>query len=446
MKNVFSRLISLLLLLCIVIGTLASCELFNGLQGGDPADEHVHIDYVEELKLDMNSETLKQEVTVKMHIDGDTTHFNAPTSIAPDGVIKARYLAVNTPESTGKIEEWGRAASNFTKEKLLNAHSIIVESNDDSWNFDGNGRFLVFVWYKPTEGAEYRNLNIELLQEGLAMGSSPRETRYAEQAIGAVAQATAEKLYIYSQNLDPDFPYGQATSLTLKELRTNIKDYDGKRVAFEGVVTHYGNGTAYIEDYDPEDDVYYGIQIFDGYDTSLVDILVKGNRIRVVGVVSSFSGTWQVTDLRYNRYRPDDPANSVIISTGNDVAFTETSIERFNSNVTIYINDEKVVRPFTEISVSTTISMNNLYVKDVYTTKSGNSAGAMTLTCEDANGNEIDIRTEVIRDANGNVITESEYLYKTIDVQGLIDYFDLNNTGNGTYQIKIFTASDITVH
>ena len=90
--------------------------------------------------------------------------------------------------------------------------------------------------------------------------------------------------------------------------------------------------------------------------------------------------------------------------------------------------------------------MKNLYVKDVYTTRNGNSAGAMTLTCEDADGNEIDIRTEVLKDANGNVVTESAYLYKTIDVMGLIDYFDLNNTGNGTYQIKVFVTDDITVH
>ena len=449
MKNIFSRLISLLLLLCITIGCLASCDILfpdNSQDQGDSGNNHTHVDYVSQLKLDMDSETLKQEVTVKMHIDGDTTHFNAPTSVAPDGVIKARYLAVNTPESTGKIEEWGKAASSFTKEKLTNAHSIIVESNDDSWNYDGNGRFLVFVWYQPTEGAEYRNLNIELLQEGLARGSSPRETRYADAAIGALAQATIEKLYIFSQNVDPEFPYGEATSITLKELRTNIEEYNGKRVAFEGVITHYGNSTAYIEEYDPEDDIYYGIQIFDAYDNALTDILVKGNRVRIVGVVGSFSGTWQITDLKYNCYRPNDPANSTVISENNEVSFRETTIDKFNGDVTILLNDEKVTLPFTKVSVSTTISMKNLYVKDVYTTKSGSSAGAMTLTCEDANGNEIDIRTEVLKDANGNVVTEDAYLYQSIDVTGLIDYFDLNNTGNGTYQIKVFVTSDITVH
>ena len=445
MKNRIFNLISLLLLLCVIIGSLASCdEWFTGGEGEE--NQHVHVDYVEMLQLDMNSETLKQEVTVKMHIDGDTTHFNVPNTVAVDGVLKARYLAVNTPESTGRIEEWGKAASNFTQEKLENAHSIIVESNSSQWNFDGNGRFLVWVWYQPEEGAAYRNLNLELLQNGLAMGSSPMETRYGELAVNAVAQATTEKLHLFSSEKDPTYPYGDAISLTLKELRLNISEYYYKKVAFEGVVTYYGDNTAYIEDYDPETGMYYGIQIFDGYNTALIDVLQKGNRIRVVGVVGSFSGTWQISDLDYNRYRPNDPANSVIISKGQDTAFTETTIDTFNSQVTVLVDDEEKTYDYCKLAVSTSISMNGLYVKDVYTTKSGNSAGAMTLTCVDASGKEIDIRTEVLKDADGNVITQDAFLYKTIDVSGVIDYFDLNNTGNGTYQIKVFAMSDITVH
>ena len=451
MKNIFSRLISLLLLLCITIGCLASCELINKLTGKDnpstgDENQHEHVDYVSQLKLDMNSETLKQKVTMKMHIDGDTTHFNAPSNLSAEGYVKARYLAVNTPESTGKIEEWGRAASRFTKEKLENAHSIIIESNDASWNYDGNGRILVFVWYQPTEGAEYRNLNIELLQEGLAMGSSPLETRYGETAVAAVNQATIEDLFVFSQKLDPEFPYGEAESITLKELRLNSANYDGKRVAFEGVVTFYDDGTAYVEEYDAEDGIYYGIQIFDGYDNTLLNILVVGNRVRIVGVVSNFHGTWQVTDLKYNRYKPEDPANSTLISRGNEIPYTEKTVKEFNSNVNILVNDEVISKPFNVVSVSTSISMKDLYVKKVYTTSSGNSAGAMTLTCVDKDGNEISIRTEVLKDENGNVIRDQVYLNETIDVYGHIDYFDLNDTGNGTYQIKVFYASNIIVH
>ena len=89
--------------------------------------------------------------------------------------------------------------------------------------------------------------------------------------------------------------------------------------------------------------------------------------------------------------------------------------------------------------------MKNLQVVEVYTTKNGDSAGAMTLTCR-VDGKEIDVRTEVLKDATGNIVTENAFKGKTIDVKGLIEYFDLNDTGNGTYQIKVYSLDDITIH
>ena len=82
------------------------------------AEEAETVDFAGQLALDMHSDTLKQAVTVKAFVDGDTTHFNVPESVEPTGVLKARYLACNTPESTGKIEEWGKAAARFTRDKL----------------------------------------------------------------------------------------------------------------------------------------------------------------------------------------------------------------------------------------------------------------------------------------------------------------------------------------
>ena len=100
---------------------------------------------------------------------------------------------------------------------------------------------------------------------------------------------------------------------------------------------------------------------------------------------------------------------------------------------------------FTQLAVSTSVSMKNLEVIDVYTTKNGDSAGAMTITCR-VDGKEIDVRTEVLKDANGIIVTEQDFRGKTIDVKGLIEYFDLNDTGNGTYQIKVYSLDDITIH
>ena len=138
-----NKLFSLLLFVGMLLSCLAACG-----QGDQPTTPQ-NVDYAASVKLDMSSDTLKQEVTVHTHIDGDTTHFNVPNSVMENGILKARYLAINTPESTGKIEPYGKTASNFTKEKLANAVSIIIESDNNKWNPDSTGaRYLVWVWYK----------------------------------------------------------------------------------------------------------------------------------------------------------------------------------------------------------------------------------------------------------------------------------------------------------
>jgi DNA/RNA endonuclease YhcR with UshA esterase domain len=78
-------------------------------------------------------------------------------------------------------------------------------------------------------------------------------------------------------------------------------------------------------------------------------------------------------------------------------------------------------------------------VAEIYTTHNGGSSdGAMTLTC-DADGATVTVRTALLQDENGNLITEETYLGKTIDVKGIVEYFD------GAYQIKVLTANNITI-
>ena len=59
-----------------------------------------HVDFAGELKLDMNSDTLKQEVTVKSFIDGDTTHFYVPTSLMETGVVNSSDISSSSSSKT----------------------------------------------------------------------------------------------------------------------------------------------------------------------------------------------------------------------------------------------------------------------------------------------------------------------------------------------------------
>ena len=260
MKKLFKTL-SVIMIVCLVLVAVVACNDNNGTGDGtgDGGNTPVHVDYVSQLTLDMSSTSLKQVVTVKNHVDGDTVHFNVPTSISANGVLKARFLAVNTPESTGKIEDYGHKASRFTKEALKDAYSIMIESDDDHWNLDSTGgRYLVWIWYKKTANDAYRNLNLELLQNGLAIASKTSQNRYGEIAMNALNQAKAEKLLVHSGKADDEIYKGEAVALTMKELRTNISDYKGIKVAVEGVVAQSEPQAVYVEAKDEETNMYYG--------------------------------------------------------------------------------------------------------------------------------------------------------------------------------------------
>ena len=435
---------------------LSGCNLFGGQPDGTTENSSNNtgtespgetVDYASLLKLDMSSETLKQVVTVKNYVDGDTTHFHVPQNVAEGGVLKARYLAIDTPESTGKIEAYGKKASKFTKEKLSSAASILVESDNGSWNRDSTGsRYLVWVWYKPSDDADYRNLNLEILQNGLAVASATGSNRYGEICLNALNQAKTAKLNVHSGQKDPDMYYGEAVELTLKELRCNIEKYNGVKVAFEGVVTINNNNGVYIEEYDPETGLYYGIYVYYGFGLSGegLDILSVGNRSRIVGTLQLYetAGTYQISGLTYRAMKPNDPNNIQKISDGHSPAYQEMSAERFaNGKIGILAEDETVKEySVAELSLNSSVSMKNLKVKSVYVTddKTSSSYGAMTLTCE-CDGITVTIRTLPFYE-NNELIGASEYEGKTINVNGIIDYF------NGNCQIKVFTKDAITVN
>lgn len=447
-------------------------------------EEPEHIDYAGQLKLDFDSETKKQEVTIRLFVDGDTTHFdpvadstlkgcnNASDFSAEDkptkGYAKARYLAVNTPESTGQIEEWGKTASKFTRDKLESATSWIIESNDENWNIDSTGgRYLLWVWYLPKGETDYRNLNIDILQAGLAFASGISDTRYAETAQAAINQAEREKLYVFSGEKDPDYWYGGPINTTLKELRFNTEAYAGKKIQVEGLVTANFDNTAYIEEtyYDvegyEEDGIRIGFPVYYSYiKGKVLEILSVGNKVSVVGVVQFYEtgGYYQITDIKaYDRYNTTENCE-VVEEVGLEKAYTKINPADFASQqLSVAVDIEKVddegkeyvetvKKAYNETLLGTSVTVANLKVINVSTTHNEESSnyGAMTLTCEDENGVKIQVRTGVFKDENGKLITASAYINKTITVKGVIEYYE-SYYSDIPYQIKSYRVDYVTV-
>ena len=478
------RLSKLFIILLAVIAAMVSllcvaCDSETPDPGKDPDKDKPgtteEIDYAGQLKLDLTSNTKKQEVTMRLHVDGDTTHFdpvlgskiatNPPSDFdRTKGYIKARYIAINTPESTGKIEEWGDAASKFTRSKVENAESIIVESDDENWNYDGNNRHILWVWYKPKGAADYRNLNIEILQEGLAFGSSVSNNRYGETAFAALTQARNLKKYVHSGEKDPDYPYGEATKISLKELRTNVADYNGKKVKVEGVVTSSIGNCVYLEDVDAESGQRFAIQVFYGYEGGmLLEILAIGNRVSVVGIVKYYEAgdTYQISDVTYNWFHPEDAANTQWLKDDKGVEITEEvpftevdpralaegkvtvswEVETEDEDGKITVETKEKELALGEAIMNTSVIVNNLTIDSIYTTNNGgDNDGAMSMTCHAEDGTTITVRTEVLYDDDGNMLTEADFpIGSKITVKGIVDKY------NGKYQVRVYRDDYITI-
>ncbi len=465
MKKLFKSMIALLCAFLLVVPVLcAGCE-----ESEKDNDKIELIDYVSSLTLDMTSNTKKQEVEVKLYIDGDTTHFDPINPTAEDreqfdktqGYIKARYIAIDTPESTGAIEEWGKKASNFTHDKLASARKIIVESDTDKWDIDSTGeRYVLWVWYLPEGATEYRNLNLEILQEGLARGSSTANNRYGEKANLALMQAQRAKLYVFSGEKDPDFYYGSAIPLSLKQLRCYASEYNTKKVVVTGTVVAQFNNSVYIEEYDVETGMYFGMPVFYGYTSGkLLEILSYGNRVKVVGTLSAFQGSYQISGVApYDPFDPDHEDNCQIIEKDKSPAYVETEAKEIVSgNLDIrFIKEvpdgepvvDTVKIEYGEAVTSTTVMVKDLKVTKAYTTNNGGkNDGAISLTCQAPDGTVITVRTEVLKE-NGVIVTQDRYVGKTITVKGLIERYvpNADKPDNYQYQIKCYQVEQIIIH
>lgn len=481
MKNL-TKLLALLLALTLLVGSLFSCEFLPGntpedntgdenkpSDGGDNTGDELGelVDYVADVKLDMNSDRVRTEATVRYEmrngkkvftgfVDGDTTHFDVPEGITDNGTLKARYIAINTPESTGQIEPWGKAASNFTKSKLSEAESIILESNTNKWDLDSTGdRYLVWVWYKTAEMDDYRNLNLEIMQEGLAYASSYTDFVYADACRDILMQARAHKLHVHDKNTkDPDFYYGSAVPVTLKELKGNIQKYVNTSVCFEAVVVKNVDQTAYVEEYDEATGTYFGMQVYYGWNLGYFgeQILKEGNRVLIAGSVQYYEagGTYQMSDIYYYPTIPDHEDNIQKISDGHTASYQVVDAKTFMSgkvDVEIFSVDddgnettETKSLDYGFVAMHSTKALENLTIVDTYTTNNGGkNDGAISITCRAQDETEVVLRTIVLKNLDGTLITEDYFkVGSVINAKGVVDCY------NGAYQLKIFHQNDIT--
>ena len=128
MKRIFSFLLVLLL-----VAFATGCDISGGTTGNG-GNSNVNSEnytfltpYTDTTKLDVAWEGKDfiedgvGKVTYSQGVDGDTSIFKINGKN-----ITTRYLGINTPESTYRVDPWGFAASRFTKGILASATTIVL--------------------------------------------------------------------------------------------------------------------------------------------------------------------------------------------------------------------------------------------------------------------------------------------------------------------------------
>ena len=275
-----------------------------------------------------------EEVSLATAIDGDTAHFRT----ADNDLIKARYYGIDTPESTGKVQPYGRGASNFNKEKLkaadANGTIVITSVSVNQYQapeHDSTGeRYVSLIWINTEKehapSSELTLLNLWIVQEGWSDVKNVNDLpEYQDIFYAANQQARTYKLNLFSGQDDPLFNYGGYEEAGIpeisKEIIASMKDenhvnlFDGQKVRIQGTVAGWSNNILYLTTYDEETGESYGVNFFTGMGGISSRYTKPNTYVEAFGLCQDDENFgFQLTDGNFNPYSTADEAAQVIYS------------------------------------------------------------------------------------------------------------------------------------
>jgi endonuclease YncB( thermonuclease family) len=224
--------------------------------------------------------------------DGDTVRFKTPGA---DTTFPVRFLGINTPESTAKVEPWGVKASHFTEQTLTGAANICLVNDIDVYTqYDSSGgRNLGFVWYQKTDSSAWRLLNLEIVEQcyskDLLFTDSPKLNYLSSfTAAGKAGQKCGYRVYGAK---DPDYDYSDdVVEATLYKIRNNYADLgidattgtSGKELRVKALLVAQIGDNMVLRDLvrdlaQKETDPYTCIYAYAGYNTGLASKTAVGD-------------------------------------------------------------------------------------------------------------------------------------------------------------------------
>lgn len=246
------------------------------------------------------------EMKTAYPIDGDTVHFDPVVTTTSRERIKCRFYGIDTPESTGDVQEWGVPASNYTKQIINEAieNGTVVLTCDTYSEYkkpvhDSTGeRYLTCVYVntekKHAPKEELQLLNLMIVQEGYSWARNTANIpELADYFLNAQIQATNYKLHIFSDEKDPTFNYSK------EYVQTSLLDLYNEQK--KGIASQLAGGMA-----------------FDG--TQSMNIVGSAN-----GAVGKI--TTQVGDSDFKAYLRDEIGNRIDASSYTDLIPTDEEEE-----------------------------------------------------------------------------------------------------------------------
>lgn len=430
-------------------------------QGSSSSSLAPFVDYATngsvKLQLDYTGKTFLtdgvEKVTLKTCIDGDTAHFTN----AAGSTIKARFFGIDTPESTGKVQPYGKQASNYTKEKLKKAEAngtIVLSSPQEEYAApepDSTGtRYVSLVWINETKKNagldELYLLNLEIVQDGLSWVKNVLlMPEYSDTFYAAETQAENYKLKLHSGEPDPLTNYGAYEDTSLldikKEIIANMADsshantYDGANVRVQGTVAGFANHVLYLQNYYTQDEgaataagEYAGINIFVGMSAIPSKYTKKNTYIQVCGVASdSENFGFQISGASFPPVAYDENDAQVIIKADDNT--DEHALHTFDYTSSALSSD--ITNKDYSALMSAVALTNALTVTRTYTSEDGE----ITLYFGSLNFSAY-LAISYLGDPTrpSYVWTGDDFVGKSFKIAGV---FTFHKTASGKYQFQI---------
>lgn len=338
------------------------------------------------------------QVTLALHIDGDTTHFYPVVTTTKSDIIKVRYFGIDTPESTGRVQEWGATASAFTKAKIKQANehgTIVVSTAQASYGppkHDSTGeRYVGLVWINETVPNAPSNslvlLNLMIVQEGLSWVKNVQDMPdYSQTFYKAQNQAEDFEKCLFSPEGEPGFNRGDYESTSLLDLKIEVERsildpnyenlYHNQKVRVTGTVAGFSNGTMYLVDYYSEEDggreeggEWAGINIFCGMG-AVSSIYTTVNTYLQICALALNSETFGFQLTGAEGHFPNVPSlrkddDALIIRTAAENAGSPTDLHYFeytSSELSTVTTNRDFECLYSPVIVTDTVTVNDFYI------------------------------------------------------------------------------------